>query len=114
MSRQQVQLNNLGLRVTFTGILLNGTNAHYAVDIARSIGRILTTKLGDRVMRPDFGSQLYLLRDRDLNSVWKVMATRFIYEAISRWESRVRFKQLRFGIDASTGQPTFYLELDPK
>ncbi len=92
---------------------LGHTTRQYAVSIADSISRILTTRLGERVMRPEFGSNLYLLRDRDFDGRWRVTATRYIYEAISRWEPRVRFKRLRFNIDATSGQHTFYLELEP-
>lgn len=100
--------------VAVGGLLLNGASqSGYAVSIADSIARILTTRLGERVMRPTFGSNLYLLRDRDFNSEWRVKATRYIYEAIQRWEPRVRFKRLRFNIDATSGQHTFYLELEP-
>ncbi len=115
MSRQQLQLDNLGLPVKFTGIAVSGVASanQYSVSIAKSIARILTTRIGERVGRPTFGSHLYLLRDRDFNSVWRVMATRFIYEAIKKWEPRVTFKQLHFVVDASTGKHTFYLELDP-
>ena len=82
------------------------------MSIADSISRILTTRLGERVMRPEFGSLLYLLRDRDFDSEWRIKATRYIFEAITRWEPRVKFKRLRFNIDALTGKHTFFLELD--
>ena len=100
----------------FRGITLPhtaGIRGRYTVSIAESISRILTTRLGERVMLPDFGSDLYKLRDRDFNGRWRVAATRYIYEAINRWEPRVRFKRLHFNIDATTGIHTFYLELEP-
>ncbi|WCN11288.1 GPW/gp25 family protein [Marinomonas mediterranea] len=96
-------------------ILLNGHAPEdgYAVSINESIQRILTTRLGERVMRPTFGSELYKLRDRDMDSEWRLLATRYIYEAVSKWEPRVRFKRLQFNADAKNGKHTFYLELDP-
>ena len=86
----------------------------YQVSIAESISRILTTRLGERVMRPEFGSNLYLLRDRDFDSRWRVLATRYIFEAIEKFEPRARFKRLRFKIEATSGRHTFYLELEAR
>lgn len=95
-----------------TGMVINGNGSQkYYVTIADSIARILTTRLGERVMRPNFGSNLYLLRDRTFNGEWRVLATRWIFEAIMRNEPRVRFKQLHFNAD-SFGRHRFYLELD--
>lgn len=122
MTRQTLQPLPLP-ELTFKEVMLSGVvfvgeanqtsanDGQYAVSILESISRILTTRLGERVMRPTFGSLLYLLRDRDFNSEWRVKATRYIFEAISRWEPRVIFKRLHFTIDATTGQHTFFLEL---
>ena len=122
MNKQPLQLqqpsnDELNMQAArFIGVAITGqtnTTKQYAVSIAASISRILTTRLGERVMRPQFGSKLYVLRDRDFDGYWRVTATRYMYEAINRWEPRVRFKRLHFNIDASSGQHTFYLELDP-
>jgi len=113
---QLLQLHDLQFSdVNFTGVKLVGDLAkgNYYVTLADSISRILTTRLGERVMRPEFGSDLYLLRDRDFNSEWRVLATRYIFEAIQRWEPRVKFGRLNFNINAITGQHYFYLELQP-
>jgi len=117
---QPLQLQELTFRdVQFDGAVFVGdvaqasaNNSKYYVSIAESINRILTTRIGERVMRPEFGSLLYLLRDRDFDSEWRIKATRYIFEAINRWEPRVKFKRLRFTIDALTGKHTFALELD--
>ncbi|MGL4224617.1 MAG: GPW/gp25 family protein [Vibrio sp.] len=96
----------------FSGIQINGLGtSRYSVSIADSIARILTTRLGERIMRPQFGSNLYLLRDRTFNSEWRVLATRYIFEALQKNEPRVKFKQLHFTI-SPLGQHDFYLELD--
>ena len=106
-------LNLKGAR--FTGVRIKGQPAKkYQVSIARSISRILTTRLGERVMRPEFGSDLYRLRDRDFDSRWRVLATRYIFEAIKRFEPRVRFKRLGFKIEATTGRHTFSMELEAR
>ncbi len=116
MSEQLLQPTQLSsftfVDANFRGIQINGEGSkRYYVSIAESIARILTTRLGERVMRPLFGSHLYLLRDRTFNSEWRVLATRYIFEAIKNNEPRVKFKQLHFNISPS-GKHDFYLELD--
>lgn len=116
-SVQPLQLGSLTFKdAVFTGIAIKATtpiNQQYYVSIAKSISRILTTRIGERVMQPEFGSYLYLLRDRDFNSEWRVNATRYIFEALRRWEPRVRFSRLHFNVDSITGRHDFYLELEP-
>lgn len=106
---QQLQLDGFDLQINFNASLVEGK---YLTSVADCIGRILTTRIGERVMLPEFGSNLYLLRDRDFGSEWRILATRYIYEAITKWEPRVVFKQLRFNVDATTGKHNFYLELE--
>lgn len=75
----------------------------YKVSIADSINRILKTPLATRVMRPEFGSRLYELRDREFNDEYKLNATRFTYEAISKWEPRVKVEKVNFRIKPVSG-----------
>ncbi len=112
---QPKQLQSLTFaHANFVGVKVTGSNdSGYQVSVAESVARILSTRLGERVMRPSFGSHLYLLRDRNFNSEWRVLATRYIYEAIEINEPRVRFKQLYFSIDA-LGKHDFYLELEAR
>jgi phage baseplate assembly protein W len=75
----------------------------YKVTIADSINRILKTPLGTRTMRPEFGSRLYELRDREFNDEYKLNATRFTYEAISKWEPRVKVEKVDFRVKPVSG-----------
>lgn len=75
----------------------------YKVSIVNSINRILKTPLGSRVMRPDFGSRLYELRDREFNDDWKLKATRYTYEAISKHEPRVSVEKVNFEVKPVMG-----------
>ena len=75
----------------------------YKVSIADSINRILKTPLATRVMRPEFGSRLHELRDREFNDEYKLNATRFTYEAISKWEPRVKVEKANFRIKPVSG-----------
>lgn len=68
-----------------TGAPLSG-NAH----LAQSIGDILTTPLGSRVMRRDYGSLLFELIDRPLNAATRLMLFAATAIALARWEPRIR------------------------
>jgi len=61
----------------------------YAVSIAKSINRILMTPLGSRVMRPEYGSLLYTLLDRDANDEFRVKATKYSFEAINKTYTKI-------------------------
>ncbi len=120
MSEQVIQplpLNNFSFNdAAFVGVVFSNGSAvakKYYVSLAKSIARILTTRIGERVMLPEFGSNLYLLRDRNFSGEWRILATRYIYDALRQWEPRVKFKQLHFSIDAITGKHEFSLELSP-
>ncbi|EPQ8291109.1 GPW/gp25 family protein [Campylobacter jejuni] len=67
----------------------------YLISIEESIKDILTTPLGSRVMRPDYGSLLYTLIDRKIDDDFRVKLTRYTAEAISKWEKRVKLKGVR-------------------
>lgn len=64
--------------------------------IRSNVGQILGTRAqsdftqGELPWRPEFGSWLYLLRQRLNSDVLVEQARRFVVRAIERWESRVR------------------------
>ena len=75
----------------------------YQVSIVESINRILKTPLGSRVMRPQFGSLLYTLRDREFNDEYRLLAKKYTYEAISKFEPRVKVDNVDFTVDPVSG-----------
>jgi len=83
----------------------------YKVSIANSINRILKTPLGSRVMRPDFGSLLYTLRDREFNDEYRLLAKKYTYEAISKYEPRVKVENVNFKIKTVSGVVTLVIVL---
>lgn len=83
----------------------------YKVSLINSINRILKTPLGSRVMRPEFGSKLYELRDRTFNDTFKVLATKYIFEAINKNEPRARVQSVDFNINAVSGKISFIIFL---
>ncbi|TLU69595.1 baseplate assembly protein [Enterobacter sp. MF024] len=58
--------------------------------IAQSIGDILLTPIGSRVMRRAYGSQLFNLIDQPVdNAITKLRVMSAIYSALYLWEPRI-------------------------
>lgn len=64
----------------------------------QSIADILTTPIGTRVMRPDYGSQCPRLVDRPINKAFKLDIYAACAEALAKWEPRI--KATRISIDS--------------
>ncbi len=79
--------------------LMLGTNANDGkpleglAHLAQSIRDILTTPIGSRVMRRDYGSRLPQLVDAPLNRRTIMDLYAATAEAIKRWEPRFRLKR---------------------
>jgi len=52
------------------------------IEMQTAVIRVLTTPLGSRVMRPQFGSRLFELIDRTLNDDYRIDALHYTYEAV--------------------------------
>jgi len=63
-------------------------------ELEQSIKIILGTPLGQRVMRPTFGSRLHELVFAPNNSHTAAQARRFVEEAIGMWEPRIRIQNV--------------------
>ncbi len=73
-----------------TGQPLSGV-AH----LKQSIEDILTTLLGTRRMRPEYGSKLRRLIDLPVNDGWKSAVQAEVARALGRWEPRLRLERVR-------------------
>lgn len=73
-----------------TGQQLSGL-AH----LGQSIGDILSTPIGSRVMRRDYGSTLFELFDQPMNALGKLRAIAAVADAIRRWEPRIRLTRVQ-------------------
>lgn len=69
--------------------------------IAQSIGDILTTPLGSRVMRREYGSLLPDLIDAPLNDATRLQAYAAVAIALMRWEPRIRLSRVSLAIEKS-------------
>ncbi len=69
--------------------------AVYEKDIRQAILLILETNLGERVMRPDFGSGLRELVFEPLNTTTMALAQHRVEQALISWEPRIRVQEVR-------------------
>jgi phage baseplate assembly protein W len=80
---------------------MNGTSATDGkpldgiAHLRQSIQDILTTPLGSRVMRRDYGSRLYELVDAPTNSETIMDLYAATAEALANWEPRFRLTQVK-------------------
>lgn len=80
----------------------------YGDHIDQSIEDILTTPIGSRVMRRDYGSELPLLIDAPMNGETLVILYRATAEALARWEPRIVLRRVQ-AYAASAGRWTLEL-----
>jgi len=85
----------------------------YIISVSEEIIRLLSTPIGSRVMRPEYGSELYKLRDREFNDVWRLLAARYTFVAINRYIDRVRCRKVTFDVQGD-GKIKMKLELEKR
>ncbi|OAV00225.1 MULTISPECIES: GPW/gp25 family protein [Moraxella] len=72
----------------------NGEKIDYVDQIRQSITDILTTPIGSRVMRREYGSLLPELIDQPFNDAVILMCYSAIYSALHDWEDRIVIEQV--------------------
>jgi len=73
-----------------TGLPLSGLG-----HLRQSIEDILTTPIGSRRMRPEYGSRLRRYVDLPVNDGWKSAVQAEVARALGRWEPRFRLERVR-------------------
>lgn len=63
--------------------------------VRQSIEDILTTPLGSRRHRPEYGSQLRRFVDLPVTEGWKSAVQAEVARALGRWEPRLKLSQVR-------------------
>lgn len=81
-------LNMTGMAVA-TGRELSGIE-----HLAQSVADILTTPIGSRIQRRDYGSMLFDLIDQPLNGSTRLLLFAATALAIARWEPRIRLRRI--------------------
>lgn len=64
-------------------------------DIRQAIGIILSTKRGERIMRPEFGCDIYHYAFGTMDYTTLCLMENAVAEAIIRWEPRIRDLDVR-------------------
>ena len=82
-----------------TGTPLDG-EAH----LAQSIADILSTPIGTRIRRRDYGSLLFELIDAPLNAVTRLRFFAAIATALARWEPRLVLTRVAVNAGNAAGQ----------
>jgi phage baseplate assembly protein W len=76
---------------------MSRTTGKYLNDLdhlKQSIVDILTTPIGSRVMRREYGSNLFYLVDRPINKEFLQQIYAAVAEALERWEPRLNLKKV--------------------
>lgn len=76
--------------------------------LRQSIENILTTPIGSRVMRRDFGSKLFELIDAPLSPENLIAIYSAVIEALSTWEPRVKVRR----VTAQQGSGPGHIEIN--
>jgi phage baseplate assembly protein W len=79
--------------------------------LRQSIGDILSTPLGSRRMRPEYGSNIRRYVDLPVNEGWKGAVQAEAARALRRWEPRVELSSIRV-VSVLGGKITFQLAVD--
>ena len=88
-----------------TGRLLSG-----AAHLAQSVSDILTTPIGTRVGRRDYGSELFELQDQPMNGLGRLRVFAATAAALARWEPRLTVT--RIALEDADASGAFTLRLD--
>lgn len=78
--------------------------------IAQSIADILTTRIGTRVMRREYGSLLPDLVDHPSNDVTRLRAYAATAMALTRWEPRIQVHRVQLQSATLQGQAVMDIE----
>ncbi|WP_339511916.1 GPW/gp25 family protein [Pseudomonas sp. RL_15y_Pfl2_60] len=78
--------------------------------LRQSVSDILTTPIGSRVMRRDYGSQLMELIDQPFNGTTKLRAYAAIAMGVMRWEPRLSISRVQISQGNEASQAIIDLE----
>lgn len=78
--------------------------------LRQSIGDILTTPIGTRTMRREYGSLVFELIDQPFNAVTRIRLFAATAQALMRWEPRIRLTNVAFA--QGEGPGAFVVDLE--
>lgn len=88
----------------------NGSTISLIDHIRQSVADILTTPLGSRVMRREYGSQVPELIDAPFNGTTQVRLYAAAAMALMRWEPRIRVSRVQITAATFAGRAELLLE----
>lgn len=89
------QLCLRGADMNFVGMdNTTGRRIEGIAHLRQSVVTILTTPIGSRVLRRDFGSRLYELLDKNITQSLKMQMFAATVEALRKWEPRIEVKRV--------------------
>lgn len=91
---------------------LNGRHLDGNAHLAQSVADILSTPIGSRVMRRDYGSMLPELLARPGNPIIRQLIFAATAVAIARWEPRIRIRKVGVSTDNSRGDAVVDLDAE--
>lgn len=81
--------------------------------LRQSVGDILATPIGTRVMRRSYGSQVPMLIDQPDNAITQLRLLSAAASALMRWEPRLALRQLNLSRDPQApGQASLTIDGD--
>jgi len=93
-------------------VICNTTFDGYLISISEEIRRVLITKKGSIPMNPEYGSELYKLRDRTLSDEVRLKIISYTFDAIDKWVKRVKCKKVDV-IPVNDKEFNLRIEIDP-
>ncbi|WP_252275234.1 GPW/gp25 family protein [Pseudomonas subflava] len=88
----------------------NGRTLTGSQHLAQSISDIITTPLGSRVMRREYGCAMADLLDWPLNNATRLQAYAAITMALLRWEPRIRLSRVQLTPSTTPGAAVLDIE----
>ncbi len=76
-------------------------------DIEQAIRIILSTRPGERVMRPEFGCRAHELLFEPRDVVLQTLMQRYVQQALDRWEPRIQLQGVNVFFDDSADGGVF-------
>lgn len=78
--------------------------------LRQSVRDILSTRIGERVMRREYGSNIMALVDNPMNDAWRLDVTTEAWRALDKWEPRIKVKKVLIREVTTGGHATFEIE----
>jgi len=70
-------------------------SSEYEKNIEESIKIIISTKMGERLMRPEFGCRVHELLFAQNTTTTHNLAIYYVSEALKKWENRILIKDVK-------------------